>query len=260
MSDLRQQLIDEGWRQGVILAPGPFQNQDAIGFLVLNQTCDCISPDLENEPCFELLPLRKLEGEANTQLLNGCNARRIHFQIEEDGAEVWVAARMADIEFFDRSEYTQLGISGEFLARQPVIDDVVAWRASRYLRPAFPEGFEQALKKPLSRFKKFIKRDEALIDSILISLDPFDELEDGEKYELQLRLMVDPIILGEPTNAEKLKALADKIQEHLEKCDIFFEPTCGVTSLEKMNLLERKQFLDFSRFDYLSFGEEPCEA
>jgi hypothetical protein len=62
MSDLRQSLKDVGWRQGVILKPGPFPQKEAFGFLVLNQTCDCINPSFEKEPHLELLPLENWVG------------------------------------------------------------------------------------------------------------------------------------------------------------------------------------------------------
>lgn len=259
MSDLRQELMDAGWQQGVIVAPGVVEYPAAVGFLVLNQTCDCISPDLENEPSFELLPLVSLEQAPDANLLNGQNARRIHLQIQQGDRDIWVGARMADICFFDRSRYKELIFATDLSIAQPVIDGVISWRAARYLRPAFPDDFEKAIRAPLSKVKKFIKREEALIDSILISLDPFDELTEGEMYEVQIRLMVRPEVMGVPDQVKRLSAVASKIKEHFSKSDALIDPNCMVTALDEMTLWDKTKFVDFSRYDYLSFGEESTE-
>ncbi len=255
MSDLRQRLIEARWRQGVVLAPDAerFKHQEAIGFLVLNQTCDCVSPDLENEPFFELLPLMRIENVPELQ--NGRNPRRIHFQIYENGSVIWVSAKMAEIEMCERSRYAEFVISPDLAIGKASHDGLMAWRAARYIRPAFPENFELAIKKPLGKVKKAIKKHEGSIDSILLSLDPFDELEEDEQYELQFRLMVKPEVLGYAEEVKSLKELADKLQSLLKNCSAFDKPTCAVAALAQMNLLERRKFIDFSRYNYLSFGE-----
>jgi hypothetical protein len=43
MEDLRQQLIEAGWRQGALVGPGSFGHAEACAFVVLNQTCDCLN-------------------------------------------------------------------------------------------------------------------------------------------------------------------------------------------------------------------------
>jgi hypothetical protein len=67
VSDIREQLIKLGWRQGSIIEAGAiahevFANQaGADAFLVLNQTCDVLNPSWEKEPFVEILPLSRIE-------------------------------------------------------------------------------------------------------------------------------------------------------------------------------------------------------
>ena len=51
--------------------------------------------------------------------------------------------------------------------------------------------------------------------------------------------------------------IAKDIESHLRKVHKFDTPTCTVQSLADMSLWELENFLDFSRYDYLSFdGDE----
>ncbi len=258
MSDLRQALKDAGWRQGIILDPQNdiLKYDDAIGFIVLNQTCDCISPDTINEPYFEVLPVVKVPDSHDPQLINGRNPRRIHFQMEEDGEPIWVAARMADVMLVEREKHSDLKFSTTLILSPHCLEGLIAWRASRYLRPAFPDNFENALRNPIKKIEKVLKKHEELIDSILLSLDPHRDLEEDERYEVQLRLMVTPNVFADSEKVAILKSAAEEIEQHLGTVSEFDSPQCGIESLGAMTLWEKKSFLDFNRYDYLSFDQE----
>lgn len=191
MSEVRQALKDAGWRQGVILAPGPFGHADAFGFLVLNQTCDCLNDDFVKEPYLELLPLVKLTSQPDSRLKGGQNPRQIHFEIEEKGGNIWVSASIAEIIQFDRAEHASLVFAGGFSLLKSALEDLILWRAQRYLRPAFPDSFENAFRPLAKNFGKEIAKCEGDINSLLISILPFEELKDEECYEIQLHFLCD---------------------------------------------------------------------
>ncbi len=237
-------------------APGLLESEGAFAFLVLNQTCDCINPDLEKEPYLELLPLEKLNGKPDSRLKNGCNPRQIHFQIQEDGQAIWVNAKVTEIISFDRSAYESLEITSGYSIEKNVLNDLVQWRAQRYVRTAFPDSFEIAFRSLSKDFGGLMAKHADSIDSLLISLLPFDELEEGDCYSMQLHLMVKPELMGKPEMIEELQKTAKEITELLKKVDCFDSPICSVTSLDKMSLWEARNFLDFSRYDHLSFGQE----
>lgn len=257
MSDFRQRLIEAGWRQGVILDPSPFAHTKAIGFLVLNQTCDCINPDFEKEPHLELLPLEKLEGSPDSKLKNGQNPRKIHFQIQEGGQDIWVAAKITDIIHSERTaEQESLEFAANYNLSATSLDDLVRWRAQRYLRAAFPDAFEQAFRSLAKGFGKLVTKHEALIDSLLLSLSPFEEITEGDSYEMQLRVMVAPTVIGQPEVIRELQGAAREIEKLFAGSPWFDSPKCQITSLDEMTLWDARKFVDFTRYDHLSFGKE----
>jgi hypothetical protein len=256
MSEVRQALKDAGWRQGVILAPGPFAHPNASGFLVLNQTCDCLNDDFLKEPYLELLPLMKLTNKPDSRLKDGQNPRQIHFEIEENGVNIWVSASIANIFQFDRAEHASLTFAGGFALSKSSLEDLIFWRAQRYLRPAFPDSFEDAFRLLSKNFGREIAKCEGYIDSLLISILPFEELKDEECYEIQLHFMVTPSVMRQPESMQVLHSLSENIQRLFAGSSKFDSPRCEITSLDEMSLWSARNFLDFSRYDYLSFGKE----
>ena len=258
-------MIAAGWRQGVILEPGSLEEAgiavqaDAVGFLVLTQTCDCVNPDFSKEPYLELLPLvprNTKKGNPDPDFENGKNPREIHFWITLKDQRVCVVSRIKEIQLIDRERIEALRFSKEVVLSREVMDDIIEWRASRYSRTAFPEAFEAAFRPITASFGEIISRHEPEIDSLLISITPFDEIEVGDAYEIELHLMVMPSMMGQPETIESLKKSAQEIEALLKQCDAFGSVECRVTSLDGMTLWEARKLMDFSRYDYLSFGKE----
>lgn len=256
MDDLRQQLMDAGWRQGVLVSSAPFAHSDAFALVVLNQTCDCINPNFGNEPWLELLPLVKLTGKPDSRMKNGRNPRQIHFEIRENGKDIWVQAKICEVIQFDRAEQLSLTIAGDISLPPAVLEDLIQWRAERYVRPAFPDAFEKSFRPLTDRFAKVIGAHDQKIDSILISLTPFEELVEGESYEIELHLMIKPAIMAMPAAVEELGIVASSLGRLLEESPAISSAKCYVTGLDMMTLWEARQFFDFTRYDYLSFGQD----
>lgn len=265
MADLRERLIAAGWRQGVILEPSSLRQAEAaeldgvVGFLVLSQTCDCINPDFGKEPYLELLPLflrNTKKGNPDPAYENGKNPREIHFWITIKGEARCAVSQIKEIVLADRERIEDFRFSEEVAMSRQAIDDIIEWRAARYFRTAFPEAFETAFRAINPRFGEIIARHEPKIDSLLISISPFDEIEDGDCYEIQLHLMVTPAAMGQPETIESLKTAAREIRELFATCAAFGFMECSVTNLDEMSLWEARKLLDFSRYDYLSFGKE----
>ncbi len=265
MADLRERLIAGGWKQGVILEPASLQqagvtvNEDAIGFLVLSQTCDCINPDFGKEPYLELLPLvlrNTKKGNPAPDYEDGKNPRVIHFWITLKGEQKCAVAQIKEIQLVERENIEDFRFSEEIIISREAIDDIIGWRAARYSRTAFPESFETAFRTITASFGEIMVRDEAVVNSLLISISPFDEIEEGDCYEIQLHLMVTPTVIGQPETIKSLKQSATEIEALFAKSPFFDSPKCSVTCLDKMNLWNARKLLDFSRYDYLSFGKE----
>lgn len=263
MEGLREQLIERGWGQGVILDPDAIapKHNDVVGYLVLTQTCDCINSSFDKEPHLELLPLKEVTGNPDKSIANGRNPRMIQFQIHRGGQNYWVEATISEIITVPRSAHESYHFSA-LLEIGSSLDAIIAWRVARYARTAFPETFVGSFRAISSKFGKRIERlikskeDDQFIRSLLLSLEPFDDLEEGDVYEFQLLLVVHPNVLGAEGNAQELKLLAEDLTKILEKVERFYEPECRVISMKDMTLLQREAYLDFTHYDYLSFGEE----
>lgn len=265
MADMRERLIAGGWKQGVILEPNSLQQAEitgvdgAVGFLVLTQTCDCINPDFGKEPHLELLPLvlrNTKKGNPDPVYENGKNPREIHFWITLKGELKCAVSRIKDIQLVKREQIEGFRISKEIIISREVIDDIVEWRAARYSRTAFPEAFEAAFRTITESYGEIMARHESEIDSLLISISPFDEIEEGDCYEIQLHLLVTPSMMGQPETIESLKKSSREIEKLFATCAAFASAECAVTNLDEMTLWNARKLLDFSRYDYLSFGKE----
>lgn len=258
MEDLRQQLTNKGWKQGVILDPDCIDTSldSCIGFLVLTQTCDCINDSFTKEPYLELLPLIPVTGKPDKTLANGRNPRQIQFTIQNRNKELWVAAKIHDIFNIGRSKHKRLKFSTD-LSIGSSLDSIIAWRVARYARTAFPDGFVTAFNPISAKFGKHIKRNnrDQSIHSLLLSLQPFQELEDAEEYEVQLLLMITPTVMGNTDIIKDLNTLAQELTELLEGISTFDSPVCKILPLDKMNMMERENYRDFTNYDYLSFGQ-----
>ena len=265
MTGLRERLIAGGWKQGVILDLGSLLQagvavmEGCVGFLVLTQTCDCINPDFGKEPHLELLPLvprKTKKGKPDPDFENGQNPREIHFWITLRGEPMCVFSRIKDIQLIPRERIEAYRFSDEIVISREEIDDIVEWRAARYSRTAFPEAFETAFRTIKEGFSEIIARNESAIESLLISISPFGEIEEGDGYEITLHMMVTPAVMGQAETIESLKESAREIEDLFTSCAAFVDAECAVTGLDEMTLWNSRKLLDFSRYDYLSFGKE----
>ena len=258
----RTQLLAEGWQQGVILDPSSKNIEPvrkALGYLVLSQTCDCLTESAE-EKFFEVLPLRTAKKPNARQYRRRISPRIIRFAISHDGEECWVEAKMSDIQWIPREKHADY-IFSKTLNIGGSLNDVISWRASKYTRTAFPDAFENVFRDPvfLDGFTTLIEEQDTQIDALLINIDPFDRdivNFTEEQYEIELRLMILPELCGDAKILNKLEDLALRIEAYLDQSEAFRAPQCFVVSYEDMNLYERAVFSDFTRYDYLSFGED----
>jgi len=263
MDDLRERLIAAGWRQGVILDPGSLHQAgvagEVVGYLVLTQTCDCINPDFVKEPHLELLPLRlrkTKKGNPDPAYENGKNPREIHFWIEFKGESKCAVAKIKEIHLIDRERIEDFHFSREISISREAIDDIIEWRAARYSRTAFPEAFEAAFRPISESFGEIMIRHESDVDSLLIRITPFEEIAQGDCYEIQLYLMVVPSVIGQPETIQALCKSAKEIENLFGMCAAIGSMKCSVANLDDMTLWKARRLLDFSRYDYLSFGKE----
>ncbi len=261
MSSIREQLLSLGWRQGSIIEASAVKHEvltvhaKADAFLVLNQTCDLVNECWEKEPVAELLPLVRIDN-ADAALLNGRNPRKIHFEIIVDGVACQVEAFAPGIVTYERKLLLEAEPSPRWNMDTAELKSLLAWRAARYLRTAFPDAFESRLEPIFKRFKKQIERVHEHVLSLHIRVDPFEQLNDGDPYELDLLLVIRRSSHDDKKTRDELITTAEKLEKLINSAGGFVCTSCKVRSPHEVTLEEIDGYLRWERHDYLSFGED----
>ena len=261
MADLRDQLISLGWRQGSIIEAGAIDDPalaacpDAEAFLVLNQTCDLINPSFAKEPVVELLPL-KLVANADPNFKNGQNPRKIHFELQVGGVPRHVEAFAPGILTIPREIITGASPSADWGIPGGTLKSLLAWRAARYLRTAFPDAFEGRLKPVANDFKALIRGIHQHVVSLHLALEPFDEATAADPYEIDLLLVVSRTAMDDDATRKLLNEKVTELQRIVNSADGLVCNSCKARAPHEVSLEEADRYLVWERYDYLSFGND----
>lgn len=149
--------------------------------IVTSQDCDVVHHSLSAEPWVELIAVTPADKE-NGNLLHLRNPRRLQFYLNLKGNR-----RLMEVSVHDRCR-----IPRELLADQPPDtetslqpDDVsclIRWLARRYDRSALPDTFNKRLQPCQVKIKKLLGKASAVIQQLLIAIDPWEELPEGTNY------------------------------------------------------------------------------
>lgn len=258
----RERLIESGWRQGVLLAPNDAQLKEHAHYkirendrlLIVSQTCDLVHGSFDNEPWFEVLCLHPLSREPDGSYLGGKNSRRIEFSTASPGTEPgnWYALPH-ERHLIDR----QLLIDD--LDPSAAIDDqtlkmVLAWLSRRYTRTAFPEAFVKRVDARKGPIGKKFSRLNPLVTNVYIRLSPFKELEDGNKYTVELMLVMDAATFDDEEKYKACDSIRKQLEGQLKKCAGVIVENVSIESSANVTIEELKGYLEWD-YSYLSFRD-----
>jgi hypothetical protein len=261
VSDIREQLIKLGWRQGSIIEAGAiehevFANQaGADAFLVLNQTCDVLNPSWDKEPFVEILPLSLIK-KPNSAFLNGRNPRQIHFAANVGGSECFLEAFAPRTLTIPHQLLLTSAPSTSWILDEPALKSLIAWRAARYLRTAFPDDFENRLKSIFGGFKSLIESIHTHLIALHVRVEPFGPLLGDDPYEVDLMLLVRRKSHDDKETRDNLIASGKNVETLINSADGLVCTSCKVRAPHEVTLEEIDGYLRWERHDYLSFGED----
>ena len=261
MSGIRDQLLSLGWRQGSIIEAGAIKHEvladhaKANAFLVMNQTCDLVNDSLDKEPVVELLPLSRI-AKADTGMLNGRNPRLIHFEVIVGGSACLVEAFAPKVVTLPRDLLLKVEPSANWSLDGPVLKSLLAWRAARYMRTAFPDAFENRLKPVFKDFKTLVEGIHEHIHSLHIRVDPFASLGVGDAYEVDLLLVIRRSSHDDKNTRNSLVAAGTKLEKLINAAADLVCTSCKVRAPHEVTFEEISGYLRWERHDYLSFGED----
>ncbi|MCF7733317.1 MAG: hypothetical protein K9N23_16630 [Akkermansiaceae bacterium] len=259
MPGLRDQLFELGWQQGSIIDAGRIDHPALAGadpFLVINQTCDLIHDRLETEPSAELLRLRRIE-EVDPALENTKNPRKAHILALHQGTPAPVEISCVDRITIPRDLLLGGRPSTSWQVAAADISDLIVWFTQRYLRTAFPNSFEDRIKPQLKKIRKQIEPNQSLIDTLFIRVDPLREISGDDPHAVRLLVAVRKANLDDPVKLQMLHSMAKQLGSIFGEAEgLELEGPVIVESLNNISLAQIQDYLEWCRYDYLSFGEE----
>ena len=189
-----------GWRQGSFVAPGSISGSVALcskieppedsWFVVVAQDCDLVHQDFAAEPAVELL-LCQPAPEDQPAWRFGRDPRRLQFEaIRDEAPPLILNASAGDRAFVERTTLAGLAPEPTITASSATVRLIAAWLSNRYIRPAFPDSFNNCLKPAERKIAAVLKRHTRFIQRIFLRVAPDDELPDDQPYSIDLWLVM----------------------------------------------------------------------
>jgi len=253
------QIRANGWKQGAVLLPEhlPAGLVDSHGLTiapedllyVLTQDCDLVQEDFTREPYVEFLLARPIAAP-DGNLSYGKNSRLLDFTIGESSYRASCHDRFR----MDRRSLAPLTPSEVHQADANLCDLIADWITKRYIRPAFPDAFNNRLKQEEKPIRKFLKKHGHAYTRIYMNCAPREaEIDPDEDYQLTVWLVLNESH-SEPVDALMAQKLVVEFEQILDGCQ-------GIKVLECMAVPESEVTLAHLRvmslwdFDDLSYRD-----
>ena len=259
----REQLIERGWKQGTILIPGDSRLQTHAHYpiacddrlLIVSQTCDLVQGSFEREPYFEVLCLHPLDRAPDSGYLGGKNSRRIEFNLElpDNPHHDWYALP------YERHVVDRKLLLGEL---QPdfLVEDInklkmiLRWLSGRYTRTAFPEAFVSRIDAKKGAIGKKMARLNDFVSNVFVRLLPFEELNTGQPYVIEIILLMEAGIFDDATAFTECNEIKEQLRYQLGKCKDIQVEDIRIASTADLTIGELNDFTEWD-FGYLSFRD-----
>jgi hypothetical protein len=188
--------------------------------------------------------------EANGNLFHAKNPRRLQFT---------AAGLTYEIRMHERCQAPREcllnRVPRELNVHEGIVQTIVGWTANRYLRSAFPDEFNTRTanaRNSMRRLEAALKRDGALITGIFLSVDPPEEIDAQERYQVIMRLTAKEEVFEDQVTETRLLELTETIRrefygiEGIELVDYQLVSESDF-SLADMRIMQRWDY------DYLSY-------
>jgi hypothetical protein len=251
-------LRQAGWQQGSVCAssdvPALLQPpahpamsiEEADWLVVTTQTCDLLQGDLAKEPQVELLRFTPVRPDVSASL--GWTQHPRYLQIERGLAGARLYACIHDRVWVPRNRFDTLAPDANRKLDPEDTRMLAKWLASRYLRPAYPDAFNDRLKPIQKALAGFWKAHKEQLRAAYCAFACEEELPEDEPYEVAF-VLVHPRILP----AADAQSLVDAFEKVFESCpgiEVDAKPMADIDfSLAHLDRYTRWDL------DYLSFAD-----
>ena len=210
-------IRNQGWKQGSVLdLPAVYKLLGADCeyniAVILSQDCDIVQPNLEVEPDVEIL-LGKMANFANPIFEHGRNPRKLHVKFENTKQVATFQIRSR--KYINKHDLSCIQPSNTYLFTESQKRILVHWIAKRYTRPAFPDTFNNRLRKIGRKLDQLVKKEYGkAVTSIFVSIEPAnEELSEEESYDLFVW-----VAYRDETQLYKINKFEEELLALLRKC------------------------------------------
>lgn len=253
---LAQQIRLKGWIQGSVLPMT--RGLDAPdsswgGYVVISQTCDVVHHDFQQEPHVELLPLHVADNHEGNRLY-GKNPRVLQVDLDETRVEMFARERF----FLDRKRLAKLDTDPKRKLEDPVLRMVCHWLAKRYIRPAFPDAFnERLMAKPHgAKIRKLLKTKGEVVVALWVKYSPASELPDHESYTTRIWVLMQKKDYDNPESRNQAQLLTENLEELLFEVPCLGLKDCSLRCESEVTLDNMRHFVPWD-FDDLTHRDDP---
>jgi hypothetical protein len=264
----REELASLGWRQGAILgkrlsrlawehAPERVSEGANDHLVVTSHDCDVLNASLEKEPVVEVLRARVPDDHQGSgkAFSSGRNPRALRLShVPVRGQDIPL-----DLVVHDRWAIPRaLLVEGRPADSLPDAERrlVAEWLVKRYIRAAFPTGFDYRWRGKSKAWRKLLKKYSPWVQGVYLRLHTLRELPNDKPYRCHLLLAV-------PEKAVRLGEWLDTREALEDAFTKFWDPFQPAIQCEGVEALttDRITLADIERYqrfdaDWVSFDDE----
>jgi hypothetical protein len=262
----RKKIQENGWHQGAVC---PFhtlsgssesgdnckalrQSEGALAILV-SHDCDIVNGNLTKEPFADWIIARCIEKPGGVYLY-GQNSRKLHFEHNGSFYEVSACERLST----PRELLEKVSAEPSQALTGPLIKLVAEWVSKRYIRPAYPDAFNERIKKAKKQLTRALEKDHdhELFRSILIKIEPRDkELLADQTYSVFIAGVMREADYGDAQKRERGQRIIDELEHNLADCEGIEVQECRLRSDEEVRLSWLDYYVPWD-FDYLTVQDQ----
>lgn len=252
------------FQQGSILKVSELNVEDHSQFsgveyvFVISHDCD-ITADSSKEPYIEVLTSQILnEGEQDSNLIYGKSPRDIHLPVMIGKEQKYLKLSQLDKKIINKQNNIGLSADNNFEIESKNLKLLQSWLSSRYKRHSFPEALAARLSRLQNKIEssgKKPKKSSGII-GLFINVDPWEELEDGIPYDIQIIIVYESSVSGADTNAINLQnEISSFLTQVRDDIPDSLEGEVLIRSDVEFTLQNMRSYMEW-RFEHLSFRGE----
>lgn len=263
----RKRLIELGWKQGILLSAADvalrrgahYKIDDTDRLLIVSQTCDLVQGSFEREPYFEVLCIHPLGHSPSGECQGGKNSRRIEFSLgSADQLSHWYAQPF-ERHVLSRESLVDGRTPGDAIDDDNVLTMILHWLSRRYTRTAFPETFVDRLNAKKKEIAKKFKQINPYVSGVYIRLTPFDELDSGSNYEVEMILVMEADRFDDVKQHRACAEISKQLEGQMAKCQGLEILNVELESTASLTFEQLKGFREWD-YSYLSFRDPDNSA